>query len=113
MRIEFFAATAALAAVLPVRVDAQTAVERMQPLLPQVVAWRRDIHEHPELGNREVRTARIVADQLERLGLEVRTGIAHTGVVGVLKGSKSGPRLVIRADMDALPVTEEVDLPFA
>ncbi len=113
MRIEFFAATAALAAVLPVRVDAQTAVERMQPLLPQVVAWRRDIHEHPELGNRELRTARIVADQLERLGLEVRTGIAHTGVVGVLKGSKPGPRLVIRADMDALPVTEEVELPFA
>ena len=112
MRIDLLVATAALAAVLPVRADAQSAVERMQPLLPQVTAWRRDIHEHPELGNREVRTARLVADQLERLGLEVRTGIAHTGVAGVLKGSKAGRRLVIRADMDALPVTEEVDLPF-
>ena len=78
----------------------------------KVVAWRRDIHQHPELGNREVRTAKLVADHLTRLGLEVRTGVAHTGVVAVLRGGKAGPTVALRADMDALPVTEEVDLPF-
>jgi amidohydrolase len=77
-----------------------------------VVRWRRDIHQHPELGNREVRTAQLVADHLRRLGLEVRTGVAHTGVVGVLRGGKPGPVVALRADMDALPVTEQVDLPF-
>lgn len=79
----------------------------------QVVSWRRDIHQHPELGNRETRTAKLVADHLKKLGLEVKTGVAHTGVIGMLKGGKPGPRLAIRADIDALPVTEEVDLPFA
>jgi len=78
----------------------------------KVVAWRRDIHEHPELGNREVRTSKLVADHLRSLGMEVRTGIAHTGVVGVLKGGRPGPVVALRADMDALPVTEQVDLPF-
>jgi amidohydrolase len=77
-----------------------------------VVLWRRDIHQHPELGNREVRTAQLVADHLRRLGLEVRTGVAHTGVVGVLRGGKPGPVVALRADMDALPVTEQVALPF-
>ncbi|MGH7537927.1 MAG: amidohydrolase [Gemmatimonadales bacterium] len=77
-----------------------------------VVAWRRDIHQHPELGNRETRTAQLVADHLRRLGLEVRTGVAHTGVVGVLGGGKPGRVVALRADMDALPVTEQVDLPF-
>ena len=79
----------------------------------QVIAWRRDIHQHPELGNREVRTSKIVADHLRSLGLEVRTGVAHTGVVGVLKGGKPGPVVALRADMDALPVTEPAGLPFA
>src|SRR5262249_727329 len=80
----------------------------------QVVAWRRDFHEHPELGNREFRTSGIVAEHLRRLGLdEVRTGVAHTGVVGLLKGGLPGPVVALRADMDALPVTEEVDVPFA
>jgi amidohydrolase len=80
----------------------------------QVIAWRRDLHQHPELGNREFRTSRIVAEHLERVGLdEVRTGIAHTGVVGLLQGGKPGPTVALRADMDALPVTEAVDLPFA
>ncbi|MEN3974574.1 amidohydrolase [Emcibacter sp. SYSU 3D8] len=79
----------------------------------QVIAWRRDIHQHPELGNREHRTAKIVADQLRSLGLEVRTGVAHTGVVGVLKGGLPGPVVALRADMDALPVTEPAGLPFA
>ncbi len=80
---------------------------------PKVIAWRRDIHQYPELGNREHRTAALVADHLRELGLEVRTGIAHTGVVAILHGAKSGPVIALRADMDALPVTELVDLPFA
>jgi amidohydrolase len=79
----------------------------------QVIAWRRDIHQHPELSNREVRTAQLVADHLRRLGLEVQTDVAHTGVVGLLRGEKPGPVVALRADMDALPVTEEVDVPFA
>ena len=82
-------------------------------LAPKVLAWRRDIHQHPELGNREVRTAKLVADHLRALGLDVKTGIATTGVVAVLKGGKPGPRIAIRADMDALPVTERHALPFA
>src|SRR5690606_13491938 len=79
----------------------------------RVVEWRRDIHEHPELGNREFRTADIVAEHLTSLGMEVQTGVAHTGVVGILRGGKPGPLVALRADMDALPVTELVDLPFA
>jgi len=79
---------------------------------PRVVAWRRDFHQHPELGNREKRTAGIVAAHLKSLGMEVRENVAHTGVVGVLKGGRPGPVVALRADMDALPVTEEVDVPF-
>ncbi len=89
------------------------AVQWTDKLAPQVLAWRRDIHQHPELSNREFRTSELVAKQLRSLGLEVKTGIAHTGVVALLKGGKPGPKLAIRADMDALPVTEEVNLPFA
>jgi amidohydrolase len=77
-----------------------------------VIAWRRDIHRNPELSNREVRTAKLVADHLKKLGLEVKTGIAHHGVTAVLKGGKPGPTIAIRADMDANPVVEEVDVPF-
>ena len=80
--------------------------------MPQVITWRRDFHQHPELGNSETRTAKIVADYLKSLGLEVHTGVAHTGVVGILKGGKPGPVVALRADMDALPVTEQVDVPF-
>lgn len=87
--------------------DAVAAVE------DDVIAWRRDIHQHPELGNRETRTAAKVAEHLTSLGLEVRTGVAHTGVVGVLRGGRPGPVIAIRADMDALPVVEQVDVPFA
>jgi len=79
---------------------------------PKVIAWRRDIHQHPELSNRETRTAKLVAEHLRRLGLEVETGIAHTGVVGLLKTGQPGPTIALRADMDALPVTERTDLPF-
>ena len=79
----------------------------------KVIAWRRDIHEHPELSNREFRTAKLVAEHLQKLGLEVKTGVAKTGVVAVLVGGKPGPVVALRADMDALPVVEAVDLPFA
>jgi amidohydrolase len=92
---------------------AETVQQMLQPALPQMTAWRRDLHEHPELGNHEVRTSTFVAQTLKKLGYEVRSGIAHTGVVGILRGGKPGPKLAIRADMDALPVAEEVDLPFA
>jgi amidohydrolase len=78
----------------------------------KVIAWRRDIHQHPELGNRETRTAKLVADHLRALGMEVKTGIATTGVTAVLKGGRPGPRIALRADMDALPVTERSGLPF-
>jgi amidohydrolase len=98
--------------VMAQAVDAQidTLVAKVSP---KVQAWRRDIHQHPELGNREVRTAALVADHLRALGLEVKTGVAHTGVVALLRGGRPGPVVALRADMDALPVTEQVDLPFA
>jgi amidohydrolase len=79
----------------------------------KVIAWRRDIHQHPELGDQEARTSRLVAEHLQRLGLEVRTGVGRTGVVGVLKGGKPGRTVALRADMDALPVKEPEGLPFA
>ncbi len=77
------------------------------------IAWRRDLHEHPELGNNEFRTAKIIAAHLLSLGLEVKENVGKTGVIGILKGAKSGPCIGLRADMDALPVVERVDLPFA
>jgi len=79
----------------------------------QVVAWRRDIHANPELGMQEFRTAGLVAEHLESLGIEVETGVGGTGVVGVLRGGRPGPVVALRADMDALPVTEMADVPFA
>ncbi len=77
------------------------------------IAWRRDIHEHPELGNNEHRTAKLIADHLRSLGIDVKEGVGKTGVVGILKGAKPGPCIALRADMDGLPVIERVDLPFA
>ncbi len=85
---------------------------RIPAVMPKVITWRRDIHQHPELSNREVRTSKIVADHLRALGLEVKTGVAKTGVVGVLRGGLPGPVIALRADMDGLPVKEMVDLPF-
>src|SRR5690606_34845355 len=79
----------------------------------KVVAWRRDFHEYPELGNRETRTAGIIADHLRSLGMDVQTGVAKTGVVGILKGGAPGPVIALRADMDGLPVTEATGLPVA
>ena len=79
----------------------------------KVIEWRRDIHQHPELGNREIRTGKLIAAHLQKLGLDVQYPVGKTGVVAVLKGSKPGPVVALRADMDALPVVEAVDLPFA
>ncbi|MBB1308488.1 amidohydrolase [Pseudoalteromonas sp. SR41-8] len=79
----------------------------------KVITWRRHLHQYPELSNREFETAKYITKHLKALGLEVQTGIAHTGVVAKLKGGKKGPLVALRADMDALPVTEQVDLPFA
>lgn len=80
---------------------------------PKVIEWRRHIHRNPELGNHEFETAKYIANHLKSLGMQVETGVAHTGVVGLLKGGKPGPTVALRADMDALPVTEQVDVPFA
>jgi len=80
---------------------------------PKVIEWRRHFHQHPELSNREFKTAEMVAAHLKKLGMQVQTQVAHTGVVGILKGGKSGPVVALRADMDGLPVTERVDITFA
>ena len=88
----------------------KTAAEKLNA---QVIAWRQDIHQHPELGNRETRTSALIAAHLRKLGLQVDTGIAKTGVVAILKGGKPGPVIALRADMDALPVTERTPVPFA
>jgi len=80
---------------------------------PRVIEWRRDFHQNPELGNKEFRTSEKVAEHLRRLGMEVKTKVAHTGVVGILRGKKDTPVVALRADMDALPVTELADVPFA
>ena len=93
----------------PIPTALQQQITRVQN---KVVAWRRDIHQHPELGNRETRTAKLVADHLRSLGIEVATGVAHTGVVGILKGGRPGPVVLLRADMDALPVTERANISF-
>ncbi|SKB94481.1 amidohydrolase [Dyadobacter psychrophilus] len=92
---------------LPASID-----QKAQSLEKKLVEWRRDFHQNPELGNREFKTAEKVANHLKQLGMEVQTGIAHTGVVGLLKGGKPGPVVALRADMDGLPVTERVDVPF-
>jgi amidohydrolase len=107
-----------LATCLPLTAAAQEGqraevAEAARTLQAKVVEWRRDIHRHPELGNRETRTAALVAGHLRALGLEPKTGIASTGVTAVLKGARPGPRIALRADMDALPVTERTGLPFA
>ncbi|HWP04014.1 MAG TPA: amidohydrolase [Gemmatimonadaceae bacterium] len=85
---------------------------RAREIEQAAITWRRDFHRNPELSNRETRTARIIAEHLRSLGLEVQTGVAHTGVVGILRGGRPGPVVALRSDMDALPVTEEVDVPF-
>jgi amidohydrolase len=94
--------------------NAQNNVEKLiDEIEPKVIEWRRDFHQTPELSNREFKTAEKIAAHLKNLGLEVQTGIAHTGVVGVLKGGKPGPVIALRADIDGLPVTERTPVPFA
>jgi amidohydrolase len=94
--------------------DLKTKVaQKAASLESKVITWRRDFHQNPELGNREFKTAEKIAVHLRSLGIEVQTGIAKTGVVGILKGGKPGPVVALRADMDALPVTERVNIPFA
>lgn len=100
---------ASIRAQSPIAPDVMASIEAIHG---QLIEWRRDIHQHPELGNREFRTSKMVAEHLSSLGIEVTTEVAHTGVVGVLKGGLPGPVIALRADMDALPVTERNDLPF-
>lgn len=110
----------ALFAALPLALQAQNQSSalhaeidrRTTEILPRVVSWRRDVHQHPELSYQETRTAALVAQHLTSLGLEVQTGVGGNGVVGILRGGRPGPTVALRADMDALPVTEQVDLPF-
>ena len=90
----------------------QSLDQRAREIESRLVEWRRDIHRHPELGNREFRTAKKVEAHLRQLGLDVKTGIAHTGVVALLRGTQPGPTIALRADMDALPVAEQTDMPF-
>lgn len=93
-----------------IELQIESAVNKIEP---KCIEWRRDLHQHPELSNREFRTANIIADHLRSLGMEVKENVAKTGVVGILKGTKPGPVIGLRADMDALPVTERTGLPFA
>jgi len=99
-----------LAAAPAERPEVAAAATRLKA---QVIDWRRDFHQHPELSNREERTSAKVAERLRAMGLKPQTGIAHHGVVAIIKGGKPGPRIALRADMDALPVTEQTGLPFA
>jgi amidohydrolase len=100
-------------AATPAGGDLDARIDReAERVAPQLIELRHRVHQNPELSNRETQTAELVAAHLRSLGLEARTGIAKTGVVALLKGGKSGPLIAVRADMDALPVTEETDLPF-
>jgi amidohydrolase len=103
-----FAQTPATGSPLAAEIDKRSAA-----IEQEMLTWRRYLHEHPELSNREVETSKFVADKLRSFGLEPKTGIARNGVVAVLKGAQPGPAVALRSDMDALPVTEEVDVPFA
>jgi len=87
--------------------------QQIEDLMPKVIEWRHDIHQYPELGNREFRTSKKIENHLVSLGIPVETKIAYTGLVGIIKGGKPGPTIALRADMDALPVEEKTGLPFA
>lgn len=116
MRRLFAASTLALllaAGAAQAQVDTASVDAAVQRVLPEVVAWRRDFHQHPELGFAETRSAGVIADHLRLLGLEVRTGVGKTGVIGVLRGARPGRTVALRADMDALPVQEATGLDFA
>lgn len=106
--ISFFCISAIAAQDISKTIDAKSVA-----LQPKLAEWRRHIHEHPELGNREYKTAAYIVDQLKDLGLEIKTGVGKTGVVAILKGGKPGPVIALRADIDALPVRERANIPFA
>ena len=100
--------------ILAQKINYSSAINTASTKIEQkVIAWRHDLHQNPELGNRETRTAALVAKHLQSLGIEVKTNVAKTGVVGILKGDKPGPVIALRADMDGLPVTEKTNVPFA
>jgi amidohydrolase len=109
------------AIILTTQLFAQTDIEKLKAkasssadkIESKSIIWRRDFHQNPELGNRETRTSKIIAEHLKKLGLEVKEGVAKTGVVGILKGGKPGPCIALRADIDGLPVTERVNIPYA
>jgi len=113
-----FLAILALEVLMSVTLDAATTTidqridDAARKVESKVIDCRRDIHQHPELGNRETRTSKLIADRLRELGIEVKTPVAHTGVIGILHGGKPGRVVALRADMDALPVVEQVDVPF-
>ncbi len=86
--------------------------QKAKALLPKVIEWRRHLHQNPELGNREFKTMAYIAEHLKKLGFEVKTGVAKTGVVALLKGGKPGPVVALRADIDALPIAERVNIPY-
>jgi amidohydrolase len=106
----FLASTLYLPLFSQLQEKVSASIEKIEP---QCIVWRKQIHEYPELGNREFKTAKLVADHLKKLGLEVKENIAKTGVVGILKGGKPGPCIALRADMDALPIIEKSGLSFA
>jgi len=108
----FVASFAGIAGAEEFKLSAETE-SQCRALEPKVIAWRRDIHQNPELGNREFKTAAKVAAHLKKLGIKVQTNVAHTGVVGILEGGKPGPVVGLRADMDGLPLTERAELPYA
>ena len=112
MKASIFTLAACLSALVAPTALANSLDVHLKNVEPKVIEWRRDFHQHPELGNRETRTAAKVAEHLRSLGMSVETDIAYTGVVGFLKGAKPGPTVMLRADMDALPVTEKTDVPF-
>lgn len=106
-----------IAVLISFQSNAQTSIsdviaQKSTAILPQVIEWRRHIHQNPELGNREFKTAEYIANYLKSLGLEVKTGVGKTGVVAILTGGKPGPCIGLRADMDGLPVAERADIPF-
>ncbi|MEX0900976.1 MAG: amidohydrolase [Gammaproteobacteria bacterium] len=113
MRVSFAVIALSLSTAAPAQDLKETLAPAIDAVMPRVIEWRRDIHQHPEVSNREERTAALVAAHLRELGLKVTTGVAHHGVVGLLRGGRPGPVVALRADMDALPVTEATGLPFA
>ena len=107
--------------ILSIKLNAQSDIAKLKERVSaaadkietKCITWRRDIHQHPELGNREFRTSKLISEHLKKLGIEVKEGVAKTGVVGILRGGKPGPCIALRSDMDALPIIENVNIPFA